>query len=525
MTVFSPVALTHTIRISTFLVMFKDDANEMVKITYAGLTSSASLNSVTDFLGEPRNRGDRDIYSIGSIAYQLLSGGREPPTSVDSFCEGEDPSYSGSSSSPSRLQQKLFLGRIWKRIPISRAAKNFIESCMQHGFLTVNQALQHRWITQTSIYMQGTGASLEESKEAVDVAVVQNNPSSSIAYGNNGDADRRSDRTTEKAEEVECTSVGNVDESQSAPLIVPLPVLLPRKRDDDSGEAPKAIPRESDSEVFSVDEKLGEDGEAVSLSTVKYDLLVKSRKDEKGDNLSDDESVGAPPPPDLSAVTPVIVRSATPDAEEVNTARETNEVIIESESSDEESVGVVAPPSQSTAKTPNGKAPPAPESPQTPKQSPIGAVAMEQASISPESPSQTPSDFADLRDAFHEVDNEGEVTIAKLREKLRSKYTEEEVNSWVKNGNFDDSRNVKYKEFLAEAIRSRRHIERLRVQEAFEKIDKGKQGFVTVGNLRAVLGADNSEYIEKMMKEADTKRDGRITYEKFKEVLERSFRH
>jgi len=42
-----------------------------------------------------------------------------------------------------------------------------------------------------------------------------------------------------------------------------------------------------------------------------------------------------------------------------------------------------------------------------------------------------------------------------------------------------------------------------------------------VGNLRAVLGSDNSEYIEKMMKEADVKRDGRITYDKFKEVLER----
>ena len=77
---------------------------------------------------------------------------------------------------------------------------------------------------------------------------------------------------------------------------------------------------------------------------------------------------------------------------------------------------------------------------------------------------------------------------------------------------------------MAEAIRSRRKIERIRAQEAFRTIDKGKHGFVTVGNLRAVLGAGNTEYIEKMIKEADTKHDGRITYEKFKEVLERSNR-
>lgn len=134
----------------------------------------------------------------------------------------------------------------------------------------------------------------------------------------------------------------------------------------------------------------------------------------------------------------------------------------------------------------------------------------------------TPAEFEDLRDVFKDVESVqsgGAVTVGDLKQSLRKKYTAEEVDSWLSDAKLQDTSTVKYKEVLARAIRSRRHLDLQRVKEAFEKIDKGRQGFVTVGNLRAVLGTDNSENIEQIMKEANTKKDGRISYEKFQEVV------
>lgn len=451
-------------------VLFQDDTNEVIKITYAGLTASSSYNSVTDYLSGSRNRGDKDIYSIGSIAYQLLSGGREPPTSVDSFCEDDDGRDLEEESSRHH-RQNLFLSHIWRSIPVSRAAKNFIESGMQHGFVTVEQALQHRWITQTSIYMQGTSTSSMEGEEGLKKAV-------------------------DLQDCLGSSSIPPVNDALSDQQAVPTASLLIASNNKDITEAHECDPTAEET------------------------------------SFTEEESVGAPEAPKELAL-PVLVEVSplisTNDRDTAGAHDGSDPAGVDgSSSSDDEPVGVPLAPEEpaEAVLADNLPAPTGAESPKTPTQrQKTSAVAAHQAEATPESPSQTPPDFADLRDVFHQVsDDDGEVTIEKLRIGLRSKYTEEEVNAWFKSGKFDDSRNVKYKEFLAEAIQSRRKIERLRVQEAFQKIDKGKQGFVTVGNLRAVLGTDNSEYIEQMIKAANTKRDNKITYEKFKEVLERSNR-
>lgn len=510
-------------------VMFKDDSNEMIKITYAGLASrSASLNSVSHFLGGPRNRGDRDIYQIGSITYQLLSGGREPPTSVDMNSDDDDDvKEDDTARSSSGNRQNLFMSRIWKIIPVSKQAKDFVESAMQHGFLTVVQALQHRWITQEPIYLRGTGVTtLTDAKgngSLVSVRLNLGNRTSATSMN-----ETRGDSIATPFGTTDCSS--SEQDMRNLSSIERLPVEM-KKDDMQEGE-----------------EKI------LSLSTVKHgqdwqppvtDAFCES------ESSSDEESVGVTAAPLKQPA--VLTVQETCDTEQAED---------ESESSDDESVGVAEAPNvpPSDVAPVAEPAPPQPpsapaviESPITPRQ--LRKSTLSSEPMTPESPSQTPADFRDLRELFRQASNdEGNVTMDKLRERLRStKYTEEEVNSWFSGDHFDDSRNLNYKAVLSEAIRSRRKIERLRVEEAFQKIDKGKQGtfnrcffpfffpisnstnipccrfpftliaagFVTVGNLRAVLGSDNSEYIEGVMKEADTKRDGRITHDKFKEVLER----
>jgi len=463
--------------------MFKDDTNEMVKITYAALASSSkAFNSVTDFLGGPRNRGDRDICSIGSLAYQLLSGGREPPTSVD----GDDEDSDRSSRNRKKQHKNIFMSTLWKRIPVSREAKNFIESAMNHGFVTVLQALQHRWITQESVYMQGTGSPFKKAEHLASLC--------------------RSDLSTEggsSSERGQSMSDRTEQSRNTAPIVAPLSQVV--NTDEETKE-------ELDAEHGDCDILAGDLPTAITEEV--FIELESDQIDDDESESSDEESVGALAPP---PVQPVVVMN---DMETVRTQE-----LISCESSDEESVGVIAAPQQPEEDklAPAVPPPPPTESPRTPKQSPRAFVP---TPMSPSSPSLTPADFRDLRDVFQQVhNNEGEVSADILRERLRStNYTEEEVNSWFTGTNFDDSRNLNYKIFLNQAIQSRRRIERRRVEEAFQKIDKGKQGFVTVGNLRAVLGTENSDYIEKLMKAADTKHDGRITYEKFKDVLEQSFR-
>jgi len=452
-------------------------------------------------------------------------------------------------SSPSSNRQNLFMSQIWKIIPVSKQAKNFVESAMQHGFLTVVQALQHRWITQEPIYLQGTGVTtLTDAKgngSLVSARLNLGSRSSAISK-NETWGDSIAAPITYASSEQGSLTLSN-DEN--------LPVEM---KMDDFSEG---------------------DGQNLSLSTVKYGPLLQSTRDgskQEPDStgpsiVETEEAVFPDPQPSLpDAVSES--ESSSSDEESVGVAAaplkqpivlnvqetpETEEAVDETESSDDESVGVAAselPPADvapvsEPAPPPPPPAPAAIESPITPRRLRKSTLTFEP--MSPESPSQTPADFHDLRDFFRQAsDDEGKVTMVELRERLRStNYTEEEVNSWFSGDHFDDSRNLNYKAILSEAIRSRRKIERLRVEEAFQKIDKGKQGmcilvsmliehqssltlkhsiyflnlqgFVTVGNLRAVLGSDNSEYIEKMMKEADTKRDGRITYEKFKEVLQR----
>ena len=77
-------------------VLFQDDSQDApIKITYAGVANlpSQSMNSSSSSHSKSKNSNrfaipewnpsGKDVYSVGMIAYKLLSGGKEPPVDMD----------------------------------------------------------------------------------------------------------------------------------------------------------------------------------------------------------------------------------------------------------------------------------------------------------------------------------------------------------------------------------------------------------------------------------------------------------
>lgn len=100
------------------------------------------------------------------------------------------------------------------------------------------------------------------------------------------------------------------------------------------------------------------------------------------------------------------------------------------------------------------------------------------------SETQTPEEFVELRDAFREMttgtdnsDPNTNVAMETFNERLRTRYTEEEGNSWFTgHDKYEDPKCIDYQVFFRKVIQNRKSIEIQHVDTAFKKIDKDKHG-------------------------------------------------
>jgi Ca2+-binding EF-hand superfamily protein len=442
-----------------FLVLFQDDSQDAaVKITYAGANAvpptSTGLVLPSESDWDPYRK---DMYSVGMITYQLLSGGKEPPTDLDTHLV-----VPGSS---------LFLGRRWKLIRVSKNAKHFVEQCFHWNAepaFTVEQARQHPWMTQEHVHRSDTSRAAEPKK---DIVVV-----------------RWQDATRPASEVTPVVSLSReqyVREVQSRNMA----------RDEDGGEekSSTAAPPEVEEEIpvfFPAPPELAVEEAVVEEANDSVpDAHLAMREKTIPESESD---------PSLGAATLIAPRGPIPVREETIDQSTTPVDSTAASIPEEEAAPVLETTDQSTTVDP------------------IPASIPEEEA--------TPEEFMDLRHAFDEAAADcggGDVNVDVLKAKLKTKYTEEEVNTWFQSeGKYIDASVLDYHAVLRKAIQNRRTIEVQRVDAAFKKIDKGRRGFVTVGNLRAVLGTDNSENIELLLKAADTKRDGSITYDNFERVVQ-----
>ncbi|GAX17299.1 hypothetical protein FisN_10Lh162 [Fistulifera solaris] len=98
-------------------------------------------------------------------------------------------------------------------------------------------------------------------------------------------------------------------------------------------------------------------------------------------------------------------------------------------------------------------------------------------------------------------------------------YSPEEISTLFHGIDIDGTGNVHYIEFLAATIEALGPIDEERIAEAFDRLDSDDTGYITVANLRDFLGDEvPTEYLEKIIQEADLLHDHRISYEEFLEM-------
>lgn len=129
-------------------------------------------------------------------------------------------------------------------------------------------------------------------------------------------------------------------------------------------------------------------------------------------------------------------------------------------------------------------------------------------------------EIVEMRRAFEKLDKEkhGVITIDEFKHgmALCNDYSEEEVNAMFDSIDVNKNGKIMYTEFIAATLELQGRIEEKRVAEAFDHIDDDDSGYITKKNLKQLLGErGTSEQIDKLIEEADTDGDGKISFEEF----------
>lgn len=130
-----------------------------------------------------------------------------------------------------------------------------------------------------------------------------------------------------------------------------------------------------------------------------------------------------------------------------------------------------------------------------------------------------------LSAAFSRIDkaNNGQISLEELKGALKecdNPLTDQDVDQLFKELDVDETGLIHYTEFVAATVEAMGHIEVERLEEAFDRLDADDTGYITVENLREILGADfDTETINAMIAEADFKQTGKIDMEEFKMLM------
>lgn len=134
--------------------------------------------------------------------------------------------------------------------------------------------------------------------------------------------------------------------------------------------------------------------------------------------------------------------------------------------------------------------------------------------------SLTAAERSQVRDAFLAMDkeNKGVITMAEFREAVMSMFeiSDSEVKVIFDALDMAKDDQIHYSEFLAAMASSRLTMHSGLIQKTFKRFDVDGNGLISVEDLRTVLGENfEGEKVEALIAEADTDKDGKISYEEF----------
>mmetsp|Transcript_37334 Transcript_37334/g.79325 ORF Transcript_37334/g.79325 Transcript_37334/m.79325 type:complete len:550 (-) Transcript_37334:58-1707(-) len=131
---------------------------------------------------------------------------------------------------------------------------------------------------------------------------------------------------------------------------------------------------------------------------------------------------------------------------------------------------------------------------------------------------------AKVRSYFMAMDknNEGTITLGELKQVLQQKFhiPEGEILAIFEAMDSNNDESIHYSDFLAAMVSTRIALHGDLLRAAFKRFDKDNSGYITVENLRQVLG-DSFEgaEVETLIKDADLLDDGRVSFEEFQAYL------
>lgn len=125
-----------------------------------------------------------------------------------------------------------------------------------------------------------------------------------------------------------------------------------------------------------------------------------------------------------------------------------------------------------------------------------------------------------VREYFIMMDKsqKGTITLSELKQVMVDKFNipDQETQQIFNALDSNNDEEIHYSDFLAAMVQTRIAVHDDLLKMAFKKFDTDNSGYITVQNMREVLGeTHDGEQIEDLMREADFSKDGRISYAEF----------
>lgn len=131
----------------------------------------------------------------------------------------------------------------------------------------------------------------------------------------------------------------------------------------------------------------------------------------------------------------------------------------------------------------------------------------------------TSEEIGRLRKVFKKYDSrkKGSISLEDFSACLKVYgWNDDYIKHLFECADLDGTGKIKYTEFLAATIESTGLVTEERIAEAFDRLDSDDSGYISLQDLREILGDDvPEEYIGQVIAEADMKRDRMISYDEF----------
>jgi calcium-dependent protein kinase len=137
----------------------------------------------------------------------------------------------------------------------------------------------------------------------------------------------------------------------------------------------------------------------------------------------------------------------------------------------------------------------------------------------------TTGEIMQMREVFHaiDVDHDGSITLKELKNARLGTCSEKEIDDLFKSIDIDKSGSIDYTEFLAATLEAQGEIQEQHIKDAFDVFDQDQSGFISPDEIRKILGNEaESDYIDRLVKEADTNGDGNISFAEFQAAVRKT---